>query len=249
MKELRELINLPEASTVPLNPSLLATPPSNPPLTQQQSQVLQLLKQGSKNLPGTTSKSWSLHFFRSPTHLAPPSPDNPSARLSLSYTTLDPQTKRAIPTGETSTLATDLVITSLGFHAEPTHTDFYDPGLRHLRTLSGRVINTCGTTLKNVYASGWAATGAKGVLASTMMDAYGVADTIISDWQANGQNNILLDLEEPPQEVRKALKEGKVTEYADWKRIDEEEVRRGEAIGKERERMGWVEVSKFLESK
>lgn len=56
--------------------------------------------------------------------------------------------------------------------------------------------DTCGTTLKNVYASGWAATGAKGVLASTMMDAYGVADTIISDWQANGQNKIL-NLEEP----------------------------------------------------
>ena len=47
----------------------------------------------------------------------------------------------------------------------------------------------------------------------------------------------------------KALKEKKVTQYAEWKKIDEEEVRRGEVSGKKRERMGWVEVSKFLESK
>ena len=122
MKELHEMINLPEASMVPLNPFLLATPPSNPPLTQQQSQLLQLLKQGSKNLSGIMSKTWSLHFFRSPPWVFMPNQ----------------------------------------------HTNFYDPGLRHLRTLSGRVINTCDTTLKNVYASDWAATGAKGVLASTI---------------------------------------------------------------------------------
>jgi len=247
MKELREMINLPEASMVPLDPSLLTTPPSNnPPLTRQQSRVLQLLQQGSKNRPGTTSKTWSLHFFRSPIGLVPPSAESSSARLSLSHTTLDPQTNRAVPTGETSILPTDLVITSLGFHGEPM-ARFYDPGLRHLRTVSGRIVTSSGTTVKNVYASGWAATGAKGVLASTMMDAYGIAGTIISDWQANaedGQDRIL-NLEEP-QEVRRALKEGLVTEYADWKKVDEEEVRRGEAMGKERERMGWVEASKFL---
>ncbi|KAF8808847.1 ferredoxin/adrenodoxin reductase [Phlegmacium glaucopus] len=243
MKELREMINLPEASMVPLNPSLLTTPPSNPPLTRQQSRVLQLLQRGSKNQPGTTSKSWSLHFFRSPIGLVPPSADS-SARLSLSHTTLDPHTNRAVPTGETSILSTDLVITSLGFHGEPT-ANFYDPGLGHLRTVSSRIITSSGTILKNVYASGWAATGAKGVLASTMMDAYGVADTVISDWQSNakedGQNRIL-NLEVPPQEVLKALKEGLVTEYADWKKIDEEEVRRGGVIGKERERMSWFEA-------
>ena len=245
MKELREMINLPEASMVPLNSSLLNTP-SNPPLTRQQSRVLQLLQQGSKNRPGTTSKTWSLDFFRSPIGLVPPSRDS-SARLSLSHTTLDPQTNRAVSTGETSSLSTDLVITSLGFHGEPT-ASFYDPGLGHLRTVSSRVITSSGTTLKNVYASGWAATGAKGVLASTMMNAYGVADTIISDWQANaedGQDKIL-NLDEPPQEVQTALKDGLVTEYTDWKKIDGEEVRRGEAIGKERERMGWAEANKFL---
>ena len=242
IKELREMINLPKASMIPLNPSILTTSPSNSP-TRQQSRILQLLQKGSKNQPGTTSKTWSLDFFRSPIGLVPPSADS-SAQLSLSHTMLDPQTNRAVPTEETSTLPTDLVITSLGFHGDPSAM-FYDQGLGHLRNVSGRIINHTGTIFNNVYTSGWAATGAKGVLASTMMNAYGVADTIISDWVANGRDKAL-NLDEPPKEVQTALKDGLVTNYADWKKIDEEEVRRGEAIGKERERMGWVEASKFL---
>ena len=249
IKELREMINLPEASMVPLNPSLLTTTTTskNSP-TRQQSRILQLLQKGSKNQFGTTSKTWSLDFFRSPIGLVPPNADSSAQLLSLSHTTLDPQTSRAVPTKETSTLPTDLVITSLGLHGEPKAV-YYDRGLGHLRNISGRITDGAGTILNNIYASGWAATGAKGVLASTMMNAYGVADTIISDWAANkhaGQEDKVLNLDEPPEEVQTALKEGLVTNYTDWKKIDEEEVRRGEAIGKERERMGWFEASKFL---
>jgi adrenodoxin-NADP+ reductase len=246
IKELREMINLSEASMVPLNPSLLTTTSKNSP-TRQQSRILQLLQKGSKNQFGSTSKTWSLDFFRSPIGLVPPSPDSSAQLLSLSHTTLDPHTNRAVPTEETSTLPTDLVITSLGLHGEP-KAMFYDRGLGHLRNVSGRITNGAGTIINNIYASGWAATGAKGVLASTMMNAYGVADTIISDWIANkhaGQDKAL-NLDDPPEEVQTALKEGLVTNYADWKKIDKEEVRRGEANGKERERMGWVEASKFL---
>ena len=82
-----------------------------------------------------------------------------------------------------------------------------------------------------------------------MMNAYGIAETIISDWAANtriGGDNKALNLDEPPEEAQTALKEGLVTNYADWKKVDEEEVKKGEATGKERERMGWVEASKFL---
>ncbi|PPQ72895.1 hypothetical protein CVT24_001492 [Panaeolus cyanescens] len=271
MKELREMISLPEASMVPLDPSIITTSPSSPPLTRQQSRVFQLLQKGSKNPYGTTSKTWSLDFFRSPIGLVPPTSTNPSSQLSLSHTMVDPTTQKAVPTGESSTISTDLVITSLGFHGEPT-APFYDPGLRHLRTLSGRVVTSRGTTLRNVYASGWAATGAKGVLASTMMDAYGVADTIISDWKnavsGSGTNvaqdvapemkhdepemhglpalNSSPELDEIPPEVQEAVNGGTVTQYEGWRKIDAEEIRRGQVLGKERERMGWTEAHALL---
>ena len=267
MKELREMINLPEASMVPVDPALLE-PPLDTPLTRQQSRVLQLLQKGSKNTFGTTSKTWSLDFFRSPVGLAPPI-DSSLAQLTLAHTSLDPTHTRAIPTGETSTLPTSMVITSLGFHADPS-SSFYDPALGHLRTLSGRVITSAGKALKNVYASGWAATGAKGVLAATMINAYAIADTIISDWISSAEHlestsvspppppgvvdsevaesvlNPGSHPEHPPQEIVDGLKTGLVTDYHDWKAIDTEEVRRGEVLGKERERMGWYEARAFL---
>lgn len=176
---------------------------------------------------------------------------------------------RAVSTGKTSSLSTSLVVTSLGFHGEPT-APYYDSALGHLRTLSGRIVSSSGHVLKNVYASGWAATGAKGVLASTMINSYATADTLLEDWMPqigatsttsrsspSGQAVLSEDLvetvlnpnshpEDPPQEVQDGLKEGLVSDYGDWKAVDAEEVRRGEALGKERERMGWEEARVFL---
>jgi adrenodoxin-NADP+ reductase len=271
MKELREMINLPEASMVPIEPALLEPIP-DVPLTRQQSRILQLLKKGSKNTLGTTPKSWSLDFFRSPTNLSPPMTDSSLARLTLAHTTVDPTHARAIPTGDSTTITTSMVVTSLGFHGEPA-SSFYDPALGHLRSVSGRIVSSSGRALKNVYASGWAATGAKGVLASTMLNAYAVADTILSDWMPegelvsttptsppSGQSTVDDDIaeivlssnphpENPPQEILDGMKDGLVTEYQDWKKIDAEEVRRGEILGKERERMEWAEAQAFLSSR
>ena len=267
-KELREMINLPEASMIPIDPTLL-TPPSGVTPTRQQRRTLELLQKGSKNAPGSTPKSWSLHFYRSPTSLTPPSTASPSnmANLTLAHTRLDPATSRAVTTGETSNLPTSLVVTSLGFHADP-ETTFYDPALTHLRASAGRITSPEGLPLKNVYASGWAAHGAKGVLASTMMDAYAVADTIISDIvpsidgvksefapsvTATGTTlekllNPCPDLDALPAEITHGIRDGMITQYDDWKLIDSEEVRRGEALGKERERMGWEEARSFIAS-
>jgi len=261
-KELREMMNLPDVSMVPLPADLLA-PPSGISLTRQQTRIMEILRNGSKHKEGTASKTWSLEFFRSPTSIQPPSPSSPSATLTLTHTTVDPITRRAITTGESSTLATSLVITSLGFGADPL-TPFYDQSVRHLRTSAGRIVSTSGTVLKNMYASGWAATGAKGVLAATMMDAYAVAETIASDWLGKGQSSIAPGLvqgdcewemnatphpDDPPPEIRNGLAEGNVLEYGDWKAVDAEEVIQGERQGKERERMGWDEVKAFLAAK
>jgi adrenodoxin-NADP+ reductase len=257
MKELREMINLPEASMVPVRPSLLEPPPGTA-LTRQQSRVLRLLQEGSKNPPGSTSKTWSLDFFRSPVGLVQPTGGSSLTKLTLAHTMPDPTDAREI-----SSISTSMVITSLGFHADPS-SPFYDPALRHLRTAYGRLVTSAGKALKNVYVSGWAATGAKGVLAATMINAYAIADTILSDWMPNDQrfgtssvsppnSEVTEDVltpdphpERPPQEIVDSLRYGLVTEYHDWKTIDAEEVRRGEVLGKERERMGWEEARTFL---
>ena len=255
-KELRELMNLPDSSMVPIDPSILM-PPSDLTLTRQQSRTLQLLSKGPKNAYGSTRKTWSLDFYRSPIGITV-SPDDPStAQLSLAHTMVDSRTQRAVPTGQTSTLPTSLVVTSLGFHGEPI-ASFYDPGLGHLRTLDARIITNEGHSLKNVYASGWAATGAKGVLTSTMINAYGAADTILGDMLPGREHekpaelieDIVLnpepDLDAVPMEVEQGIMEGMIMQYADWKRVDGEEIRRGREAGRERERLNWEEMRIFL---
>ena len=260
-KELREMMNLPEATLVPnIHPDLLVPPPGAT-LTRQQSRLMEIFKRGSTGK--STLKTWSLDFFRSPISLLSPTRENPSATLTLAHTTLDPATRRAVPTGNTSTISTSLVVTSLGFRAEPIVPSLFDPALGRFRVVAGRVVlSSSGIPLHNVYASGWAATGAKGVLASTMMDAYAVADTILSDWLPGSQAgrvsaslaerpirwemNTEPHSDDPPPEIQAGLEDGMVTEYRDWKAIDEEETRRGEAKGKERERMGWEEARAFL---
>ncbi|KAF9241539.1 hypothetical protein BU15DRAFT_87131 [Melanogaster broomeanus] len=256
-KELREMMQLPEASMVPIDPSLL-TPPEGIIPTRQQRRTLELLKKGSQNRFGSTSKTWSLDFYRAPTGLTPPLSSSDASQLTLAHTRVDPATGRAVPTGETSTHSTSLVVTSLGFRADPA-TSFFDPSSNHLRAHGAA----------NVYASGWGANGAKGVLATTMMDAYAVADTILSDITSghpgsgsvettpvgeHGSVELLDDLmlnpephiEDPPKEIKQGIQDGLVTQYDDWKVIDAEEVRRGEALGKERERMGWEDAKNFI---
>ncbi|KZT03109.1 FAD/NAD-P-binding domain-containing protein [Laetiporus sulphureus 93-53] len=279
-KELREMMNLPDASLLPLDPALLKAPPAGAePLTRQQSRTLQLLQKGSKNKPGSTRKTWSLDFFRSPTGLVLPSGPSAAdcsseAQLTLAHTILDPSS-HAVPTGETSTVSTSLVITSLGQRSDPSAA-WYDPALGHIRTVDGHVIDSEGLTVRNAYASGWAATGARGVLASTMIDAYAVADVILRDvFPGEDIRTVAVDdinvgsivteeerrkedmveimprqvySDAPPPEVEDAWRDGIVTDYEDWKAVSAEEVRRGQEKSKERERMIWEEAHHFLQA-
>ena len=256
-KELRELLDLPGVVMDPLSPEILQPKEGIKP-TRQQSRIVSLLQRGSKEAPKGPSedlRSWSLEFFRSPTGIVPtPNPASSNLELSLAHTTLDPNNK-AVPTGATSILPTDLVITSLGHRSEPT-THWYDPGLGHVRNVSGRVVDERGDVLRNVYTSGWASTGAKGVLATTLMNAYDVAQTLLLDAQnpVSETRSVMNEevkeasLEELPEEVKRGLESSQVITHETWKRIDEEEVRRGTALGgKERERMDWNEVDRYLQ--
>ncbi|KAG9316561.1 hypothetical protein JVU11DRAFT_2612 [Chiua virens] len=266
-KELREMMHLPDASMVPLDPSTF-TFPRGTTLSRQQRRAIELLQKGSQSQFGGTKKTWSLDFYRMPTALGPSRSSTALAELNLAHTHLDPSTGRAVPTDRTSILATSLVVTSLGFRVDPT-TAFYDPSSSHLRARGGRLLSESGIPLRNMYASGWSANGAKGVLATTMMDAYAVADTILSDIVFSNTGNVDVETvpaaehgsdalsdtlmpnpnphpDDPPEEIERGLKDGLVTQYDDWNSISGEEVRRGELLGKERERMDWEDARNFL---
>ncbi|KAG8958594.1 NADPH-adrenodoxin reductase [Tulasnella sp. 419] len=260
-KELRELLNLPNATMTPIDPSLLVTPTG---ATRQQSRILDLLRKGSVpkgDLPPDARRAtWSLEFFRSPASTAP-------GEITFEITELDDQ-KRARLTGRTETKKTDLVITSVGSRSEPfsvaTATSsmdpWYDTKLGRIRNLQGRVVDSSGQMVNNVYTSGWASNGAKGVIATTMYDAYSVADLLIADHISDergtsegisfGSNPMsALPKDGAPAAVLEGLTargKARVITYPQWRRIDKEEIRKGVSLGKQRERISWSEVDAFL---
>ena len=264
-KELREMMTLPNAPMAPpdgeiMKEAMADSEGSGGPLTRQQKRLLDLMKKGSKNVfkPGIggPEKSWSLDFFRSPTGIVPANHER-GMNLTLAHTALEPPTanstyRKAVPTGQTSTLQTDLVYTSLGYTSSPADA-WFDPALSHIRNTGGRVIDENGKLVKGVYTSGWAASGAKGVLASTMLDAHTIIDTILSDLRSQNDAapqiqtttvsppsipssaasdfvclaNPKADIESVPPEVMDGIMCGNVMDYVSWKKVDAEEIRRG----------------------
>lgn len=243
-KELREMMNLPLAALKPISSTLFDNLTSSN-LTRQQTRILELMRKGSKVPFGTTGKTWSLEFFRTP--ISSQINRTGTKTITFDLNKLDDQ-GRAQPTGETEMQQTDLVVTSLGYHSDAffpstlskrssrrevaQEDQWHDPILGRVRTSThGRVIDADGRHVHNVYASGWAANGARGVLASTMHDAYDVADTMVEEYLANETSEVANSGPEPvsastphfesrvhPLSSGKDLfrREGMQTAYPEW---------------------------------
>ncbi|PVF99397.1 hypothetical protein CPB86DRAFT_703316 [Serendipita vermifera] len=212
-KELRELLNLPDVAMIPIAPELLTTPEG---ASRQQSRILDLLRKGSVAKPETVKKTWSLEFFRSPAKLI----DN---GVEFNINALDEE-ERAVPTGLTEHVKTDLIVNSVGYRSEPLEPDWFNGALGRVRQSGSRVLSSQEKPVDRTYTSGWAANGAKGVLATTMMDAYNVAERILED-SLSGPQDVQVE-KGVPFEVQSSTQ--RVINYQDWKRIDTEEIRRGQ---------------------
>ncbi|EPQ31581.1 uncharacterized protein PFL1_00914 [Pseudozyma flocculosa PF-1] len=171
-------------------------------------------------------------------------------------------------TGEIVNTPTDMIVSSVGYRSEPlwqesgagtvtpipTQAPQASAAVRPLQQLPfdlkrslvpnerGRVTDLAGNIIPGVYVSGWLARGPVGVIASTMMDAYTVADTILHDYNSGAANN---GGGEEGLESRLAKESKRVVSFADWKRLDEEEIRRGKELGKIREKI--LTVDEMLE--
>ncbi|CAE6449061.1 unnamed protein product [Rhizoctonia solani] len=247
-KEVREMMNLEGVGMHSIDPGLFDLGTEG--LSRQQARLIDLMRKGSSTSIASASKTWSLDFLRSPLRVTPDS-------ITYALNSLSPSLS-AVPTGETQTMSTDLVIASVGYRSPAIHPGWHDKRLGRVRHADGQVVREDGTAVRGVYASGWAANGARGVLASTMWNAYSVAEKILGDAAAGvvsdpqPQTGAVLDdevmLKGEPGLPSPVVEAGKlVVSYTDWKRIDTEELRRGGELGKERERMSWGEVVEFLD--
>lgn len=107
--------------------------------------------------------------------------------------------------------------------------------------------------IPGIYAAGWVARGPVGVIASTMHDAYSVADQLLSDHytapagSTGDMGPLKRDAEAgPPEEVAQGSKEGRVVDLDKWGKIDQAERERGKKGGKGKEREKFRRVEEML---
>ncbi|PWN48905.1 nucleotide-binding domain-containing protein [Violaceomyces palustris] len=109
----------------------------------------------------------------------------------------------------------------------------------------GRVLDAEGNIIPRVYVSGWLSTGPLGVIASTMMNSYKVADNIISDHlsgessregkKEDDHSSFLGELQTPPREVETSSQ--RIVGKEDWEVLNAYELEMGKKLGKLREKI------------
>ncbi|RMZ84018.1 hypothetical protein DV737_g1366, partial [Chaetothyriales sp. CBS 132003] len=269
IKEVRELMNLPDVNFTPIPSDLM--PADLKQLPRPKRRMLELLQKG-RAYSASASKSWSLDFLLAPKELNYSSTD-PARLEGVTFTRTSLTNPTSVSSGveatdETVTVPTATLFRSIGYKAEPI------PGLAEIGadfdqgagTLShdgvGRLISL-ETWSRNgndgdssppprsraqpgLYCSGWVKRGPTGVIASTMSDAFQTAEAIVADWKRATEwaTQSLVQCEGWDGVKREAESQGlklRPVHWDEWQRINAEELQRGESRGKPREKFGSVD--------
>jgi adrenodoxin-NADP+ reductase len=142
-----------------------------------------------------------------------------------------------VPTGATSLLPADFVVAALEHQAVPSISKLGFCSWAYARTAH---VLDMDRAPHRVYASGWATTGARDVLAATMADVYATADAILADHFGDGSGTEVVpvqhgahtedvlafedvDLEGVPREAERTVKDRRVSLDGRWKKVNAEE--------------------------
>lgn len=144
---------------------------------------------------------------------------------------------------EYETIDCGLIIRSIGYQAVMVDKNLpFDHRVGSIMNQGGRVQG-----YRNLYCSGWLATGATGVIAGTLSSSHTTAKSILADIDSRILPN--LNRKKPGYEMIDSIlkvKSKQVIHFNDWLRIDELEKRIGQTLGKTREKL--VDVDTMLKT-
>jgi ferredoxin--NADP+ reductase len=118
-------------------------------------------------------------------------------------------------TGEERVIKTGLVITAIGYEAEP---------LAGIPYEKGKVLNNDGHVSENLYVVGWAKRGPSGVIGTNKSDAADVMNLLVA----------ALKESKPTAELSSLITTNKVISQSHWESINAAEIAAGEPHGKPR---------------
>ncbi|SCV04472.1 LAME_0H18712g1_1 [Lachancea meyersii CBS 8951] len=182
------------------------------------------------------TKTWEMDYLKTPLAINSNSQGDLES-LTLCRNSLSPSSRVEQHSSETLTYNVDVLITSLGYGSSPLH-EFGPLQIGFVKNrvanANGHVLDTNGGIVPGLYASGWIRKGSSGVIASTMSDAFEVADAVMADLESGS-----------PPKARELKTQGlNYTTWEDWEIIDKEEKRRGMQHSKPRQK--FLSVSEML---
>ncbi|KAM9463296.1 NADPH:adrenodoxin oxidoreductase, mitochondrial isoform 2-T3 [Clarias gariepinus] len=245
IKEVREMMNLPETKADMLPGDFEGIAEALKDLPRPRKRLTELILKTVKEdeMRHRANKIWGFRFLRSPVEVLPDADGKKIKGIRLSVNKLkgSGEEARALPTGLTENLECGLLISSIGYKSLPIeHSVPFDPHSSTVPNDMGRVSQTAG-----LYCSGWVKRGPTGVIATTMNDSFETARMLLKDVDL-GRLDVSVK-KAGAQEITDLLKIRGVrtVSFSEWEKINTEEIRRGEALGKSREKV--LDVKEMLE--
>ncbi|GAA6225996.1 NADPH:adrenodoxin oxidoreductase, mitochondrial [Lates japonicus] len=247
IKELREMVNLPDTRPEMVVSDFEGVTEALKDLPRPRKRLTELLLKTALETPGEkeqerrnkASRTWGFRFFRSPVEVLADPERNRTAGVRLAVNKLEGsgERARAVLTGEVEDVTCGLVISSIGYKSLPIDPSVpFDSSKAIVPNTMGRVQQASG-----LYCSGWVKTGPTGVIATTMNNSFDTARSLLEDMDSG---TVDVSAARPGSHIISALLEErgvKPVTFSDWEKIDNVEMRRGEAVGKPREKLLTVE--------
>jgi len=143
---------------------------------------------------------------------------------------------RAVPTGETETLAAGLVFRSVGYRGVALCDLPFDERRGTIPHEQGRIHDAERRVLTGLYVAGWIKRGPNGVIGTNKPDATETVERMIEDVLADR----LLQPSAPTRSEFEATlgdRGARFVTYADWQRLDALEIEAGRSEGRPRRKL------------
>jgi ferredoxin--NADP+ reductase len=174
------------------------------------------------------SRRLHLHFFSQPVQVL--GEDGKVVGFEIERTELDGK-GGVTPTGEFRRFDVQAVYRAVGYFGSALPEVPFTERLGVIPNDGGRVLSAEGQQIAGVYATGWIKRGPIGLIGHTKSDAIETITNLIADQQTwwtplNPEESSVVDLLDSKQVA--------YVTWADWLKVDAEEIRLGEAEGRER---------------
>lgn len=188
-------------------------------------------KNYKKNAPpeGGYTKRWEMDYLKTPLQINTDAGGKLTS-LTICHNRLTSDNRVEQIPESTETYELDLLVTSLGYGSHPLgEFDALNIGFSKNSVANdrGHVLDRNGNVFPGLFAAGWIRKGSSGVIASTMADAFEVADSVLQELEQAPQSH-----QKPPIHMTGT----NFTTWEDWRLLDAEERRRGQEHGRLRDK-------------